>query len=106
MSEYTVTIQIRNDTGAEADIVLFHSGATVPDGGNAVSNFWTIPAGETAGLLTVSFDPDFINTDYWAVSAFVRSGPDAGLYVSAGDTFSNWIECQLEEKDGGTTPTF
>ncbi|HEY1605031.1 MAG TPA: alkaline phosphatase family protein [Allosphingosinicella sp.] len=102
---YTVSISIRNDCGAEADIALFHSGS-LPPGSGVQSGAWTIAAGQVAGPLAVSFDPDDFNTDFWAVTAFVKSGPNAGLYVNEGDTFANWIECQLEEKDGGTSPTF
>lgn len=102
---YTVDIYIRNDSGAEADIALFHS-PSVPPGSGIRSGSWTIAAGESAGPLTVSFDPDYINTDFWAVSLFVKSGPDAGLYVNAGDTFDYWIEEQLEKSDGGTKPIF
>jgi len=102
---YKLSISIRNDCGAEADIALFHSPG-VPPGSGIRSGSWTVAAGASAGPLTISFDPDYINTDFWAVSLFVKSGPNAGLYVNAGDTFDNWIECQLEKSDGGTTPTF
>ncbi|HEX5181694.1 MAG TPA: alkaline phosphatase family protein [Allosphingosinicella sp.] len=102
---YTVSISIRNDCGGEADIALFHSGS-LPPGDGIESGAWTVAAGQAAGPLTVAFDPDDLNTDFWAVSVFVKNGPNAGLYVNDGDTFANWIECQLEESDGGTSPVF
>ena len=82
--KHNVSISIKNNCGAEADIALFHN-----SGAGSRSGLWTIAEGQSAGPLIVSFDPDDSSTDIWAVTAFVKKWAEGRLYASVGDTSAN-----------------
>ncbi|MCF1470769.1 phosphoesterase [Agrobacterium vitis] len=98
-------ISITNNTGQDADIVLFHQNSS-----NGIQRgSWAVGIGETAGPLKVLFETGLGTQgilDYWSVMLFVRTGPQAGLYVSSGSpTDPYWKECQLQHADASQSIT-
>lgn len=112
-TQRTARVFVRNDTGGDASILLFHNNST----NGTQRGEWDAPPGARVGPLPVYFETGFGTwgvRDYWAVMLHVRSGPAAGSYVSSGTSvIPHWKECQLQHHDadqsftlGVSTTTF
>ena len=121
MANETATIKIKNSTGSNAVIQLFHHN---PDTG-IQSMCWWAKAGETVGSLVVKFQTGFGNysdPDYWTVRVTMVNGSSVGVHQSQGypypfdalrnpfhsviDSSIQWKECQLQSSDADQTHTF
>ncbi|HEX6376821.1 MAG TPA: alkaline phosphatase family protein [Allosphingosinicella sp.] len=104
-SQRSATISIRNDTGGNASILLFHNNSS----NGTQRGSWFAAPGDTAGPLTVYFKTGLGTEailDYWSVLVHVRDGPGAGFYVSSGgDLRRYWKECQLQRADADQSIT-
>lgn len=98
-------VSITNNSGGDADIVLFHENSS-----NGTQRArWSASAGQTVGPLKVLFETGFGTggiLDYWSVILFVKDGPNAGLFVNSGTALDPyWKECQLQHGDSGQSIT-
>lgn len=106
-TQQTATVEITNNTGGTAWILLFHSNSS----NGTQSGSWLAANGATVGPLTVHFETGFGTggiLDYWSVLVQVQDGPTAGqgFYVNSGtDPDPCWKECQLQHADAGQTLT-
>jgi phospholipase C len=104
-TQHSLPVQIRNDSGGNASILLYHRNET----NGTQSGSWQAAPGQTVGPLTVLFETGFGVygvPDEWSVLMHVQDGAAAGLYISsgtAGDQY--WKECQLQQGDVGKPPT-
>ncbi|MBX8519749.1 hypothetical protein K5D37_08685 [Pseudomonas cichorii] len=105
-TKHNATIFITNDTGGNADIILFHTDSN----DHRQSGQWSAQPGQTVGPLEVTFETglDVIDVlDYWSVMVNVRDGKSPGHYANTGTEANNYKkECQLQSKDVGQTTTF
>ena len=108
MTQKSATVQITNETGGNAEIILFHNNST---NGTQYATFNAEP-GQTVGSLTVYFetgiDYQFVN-DYWSVLVNVQGGSSPGFYVNStpfAGLYPYWKENQLTHTDAGETLTF
>jgi phospholipase C len=105
-TQRSATINITNDTGGNAWILLFHNNSS----NGTQSDAWNAAPGQTVGPLTVYFETG-IGTgailDYWSVLVHVKDGPAAGFYVNSGAALDPyWKECQLQHQHADKTLTF
>ncbi|GFM82723.1 hypothetical protein PSCICN_34150 [Pseudomonas cichorii] len=104
-TKQNATIFITNDTGGNADIVLFHTDSN----DQRQSGQWSAQPGQTVGPLEVTFETglDVIDVlDYWSVMVNVRDGESPGYYANTGTAANNYKkECQLQHQDAGKTTT-
>ncbi len=106
-TQQSATVQITNNTGQNAWILLYHNNSS----NGTQSGSWSATPGETVGPMTVLFETGWGTggiEDYWSVLVQVQgTGDTAGFYVSSGSTFDPyWKECQLQDPDAGKTLTF
>lgn len=98
-------ISITNNSGGNADIVLFHENSS----NGTQRGQWSAAPGETVGPLKVLFETGFGTggiLDYWSVMLFVKDGPQPGLYVNSGTALDPyWKECQLQHADASESIT-
>lgn len=103
-TQQAASIQITNNTGGNATIILFHKNST---NGKQSARF-EASSGATVGLLEVFFKTglgSFTVQDWWSVMVQVQDGPSAGMYYNEGSS-GGWKECQLQSADAGQTLTF
>ncbi|HET7230786.1 MAG TPA: alkaline phosphatase family protein [Longimicrobium sp.] len=104
-TQRTATVNISNESGGNARIVLFHSNSS----NGSQRGAWNAAPGETVGPLTVHFETDQDSAtilDHWSVLLCVRDGMSAGIYVSTGTTNDPfWTECPLQHADAGQVLT-
>lgn len=105
-TQQSATVQIKNNSGGNAWILLFHNNST----NGTQRGSWTAVPGQTVGPLTVYFETGFDTwgiQDYWSVLIHVLDGPAPGFYVSSGTAIDPyWKECQLQHGDADQTLTF
>lgn len=99
-------VNITNNTGGNARIILFHTNSS----NGTQRGSWAASSGQTVGPLKVYFKSGWgagEAYDWWSVLVHVTDGPAPGLYVSSGtSTVPNWKECQLQDSDESQTMTF
>ena len=100
------TVNIKNNTGGNAQIFLFHTNRT----NGTQSDNWAAGPGQTVGPLTAYFESGWNAgdaLDWWSVLVHVKDGPTPGFYVSSGTSvFPYWKECQFRDSDESETMTF
>ena len=100
------TVFIKNNTGGNAQIYLFHTNST----NGQQQGSWPAKPGQTVGPLTAYFESGWNAgdaPDWWSVLVQVKDGPNPGFYVSSGtSTFPYWKECQFQDSDESKTMTF
>ena len=100
------TVNITNNTGGNARILLYHSNST----NGTQRGSWAVGPGQTVGPLTAYFESGWgagDAYDWWSVLVHVKDGPTPGFYVSSGTpTVPNWKECQFQDSDESQTMTF
>jgi phospholipase C len=96
----SATVYVKNDTGGNAHVQLFHQNKPYGTQGGS----WMAAPDATVGPLTVSFDTGLGSArdlDWWAILMTVEGGPAPGVYRNSGTraAFPHWKECQLGHKD-------
>ncbi len=99
-TQYAAKIAIKNNTGGNASIVLFHSNYH----SGTQRGQWQATPGQTVGPLTALYS-EWPVDDYWAVLIHVQDGPTPGFYVS-GNVSDCWVEYQMQSGDSGKSTTF
>lgn len=106
MSTRSATIKVKNGTGGNAEIILFHNN----DSNGTQRGQWAAGPGQTVGPLTAYFKTGwegFGVFDFWSVLVHVKDGPAPGFYVNRGGEFDQfWDECTFKDGDAGRTLTF
>ena len=104
--QQSVTVNITNNSGGNAQIILFHENTT----NGMQRGSWAAAPGQTVGPLTAYFESGWDAgeaLDWWSVLIHVQDGPKPGFYVSSGTSLvPYWNECQFSDSDGGQTLTF
>ncbi len=104
--QQSVTVYITNNSGGNAQIILFHENAS----NGMQRGSWPAAPGQTVGPLTANFESGWDAgeaLDWWSVLIHVKDGPTPGFYISSGtSTVPYWSECQFSDSDGGQTLTF
>lgn len=105
-TQRTATVNITNNTGGNARILLYHENST----NGTQRGSWTATPGQTVGSLTAYFESGWDAgeaLDWWSVLIHVTDGPTSGFYISSGtSTEPFWKECQFQDSDEGQTMTF
>ncbi|HTW84054.1 MAG TPA: alkaline phosphatase family protein [Candidatus Sulfotelmatobacter sp.] len=104
-TQQTARVSIKNNTGGNARILLFHSNSS----NGTQSGVWTAAPGATVGSMEVRFLTGWGSyhiLDWWAAMVLVMDGPNSGTYVSNGAVEQPWKECQLQSGDAGKSLTF
>jgi phospholipase C len=104
-TQQTATVNITNQSGGNARILLFHNNSS----NGTQKGAWTAAPGQTVGPLTVHFETGLGTEairDWWSVLMYVQDGESAGIYVSTGTPADPyWKECQLQHPDAGQVLT-
>ncbi len=106
MATQSANVYIKNNSGSNARIFLFHSNdSTSP---SLQSDNWTAKVGDNVGPLTVYFKSYWEDGyDLWSVLIHIQDGPAPGFYVCSGAMDSPyWNQCQLQDGDAGQDLTF
>lgn len=83
-----IIVRITNNTGGNADIILFYSEVD----GQIWNGTCSLADGDTSNpILTVSVPDTF---EYWAISVLVKDGPNAGYYISQD---GGWYQLALHQ---------
>ena len=99
-TQYAAKIAIKNNTGGNASILLFHSNYH----SGTQRGQWQAGPGQTVGSLTALYS-EWEDFDYWSVLIHVQDGPTPGFYVS-GNVSNCWVEYQMQSGDSGKATTF
>jgi phospholipase C len=99
-TQYAAKIAIKNNTGGNASILLFHSNYH----SGTQRGQWQATSGQTVGSLTALYS-EWEDLDYWSVLVHVQDGPTPGFYVS-GNVSNSWVEYQMQSSDSGKATTF
>ncbi|HEV7906277.1 MAG TPA: hypothetical protein VGO96_20725 [Pyrinomonadaceae bacterium] len=105
-TQQCATVKITNNTGGNAQILLFHSNDT----NGTQRGSWAAKPGQTVGSLSAYFETGWDageSLDWWSVLVHVKDGPTPGFYISSGtDIVPYWKECQFQDSDAEQTLTF
>lgn len=96
-SQRHASVYIKNNTGGNAQIYLFHTNST----NGTQKGSWAAGSGQTVGPLTAYFESGWgagEAYDWWSVLVHVKDGPTPGFYVSTGTSIvPYWKECQFQD---------